>query len=181
MNDKGNGPRVKYGSWNKETMQKYLDENNFGYTILDAKHEKMAYGWVWRVYVKCPNPEHFPYWTDWKNLMNGCLCKQCHYEKTCKVKWTADSVYEFVKENGFYMLDKDDFKCVDKTFPCYDENKFIYMINITNLKKYIKGERKFFSMFQYNPYAIYNVKQYCKLYRPDYDILSTQYNGTKAK
>ena len=32
--------RAPYNSWNKETMQKYLHDNNFGYVILDAKHEK---------------------------------------------------------------------------------------------------------------------------------------------
>ena len=183
MNEKNKGKhtRAPYGSWNKETMQKYLDENNFCYIVLDTKHEKRRYGWVWSVYVQCPNKHHSPYWTDWKNLIKGYLCKQCYYEKTGKIKWTKDIAYEYVKNSGFVMLNKDDFKSVDKSFPCYDENKFIYMINITNLKKYNSGDRKFFSMFQYNPYAIHNVKRYCKLYRPDYDICSTQYNGTHAK
>lgn len=180
-NDQCKYIRAPYNSWNKETMQKYLDDNNFGYVILDAKHEKKEYGWVWAVYVKCPNKNHEPYWVDWKNLTRGCLCKECHYEKTGKTKWTQELAYEYVKNSGFVMLNKDDFKNVDKPFPCYDDNKFIYMINITNLKKYNSGERKYFSMFQFNSYAIYNVKQYCKLYRPDYDILSTEYNGTHSK
>lgn len=173
--------RAPYGSWNKETMQSYLNKNIPGYVVLEARHEKMNYGWVWRVYIKCPKKEHNAYWTTWDNLCRGYLCKQCFYEKTGKTVWTKDSVYEYVKNSGFVMINKDDFKSTGKTFPCYDENKFIYMISINNLRKYNNGERKCFSLFQHNPYAIYNVKQYCKIYRPDYDICSTEYNGTKAK
>ena len=178
--NKSKSIRAPYGSWNKETMQEYLNKNIPGYVILDLKREKRKYGWEWNIYIQCPDKDHHPYWTTWKNLYKGYLCKQCFYDKTGKTVWTKDKAYEYVKSSGFTMMNKDDFKNVGKTFPCYDEKKFIYMISISNLKKYNNGERTYFSLFQHNPYAIYNIKQYCKLYRPDYDICSTQYIGSHA-
>ena len=37
MNENNKCTRVPYGSWNKDTMQDYLNKHTPGYVILDAK------------------------------------------------------------------------------------------------------------------------------------------------
>ena len=69
--------RAPYKYWNKDTMQKYLDQNLPGYIILDVKSEKEKSGWTLFVYIKCPNEDHDPYWARWANIQKGYLCQEC--------------------------------------------------------------------------------------------------------
>lgn len=173
--------RVPYGYWNKDTMSKYLSENYPGYKLLDIDRVKDGSGTkCLKAFIKCPNESHDPYWAYWTNIISGCKCEQCYYDENNKIKWNPDLAYEYFKKLGYYMLNKNDFINTDISVACSDCNGFIYMITLSNLKKFKRGERSFFSMFQNNPYAIANVKQFCKLYRPDYQILSEEYNGSHA-
>lgn len=168
--------RVPKGYWNNNTMEEYLSKNYPGYRLLDIQYPSDDDCGL-KVYITCPNDLHAPYWVYWTNIIAGYKCQKCYYEENNKTKWTAENAYEYFKHNGYVMLDKDNFVNSDKSVPCYDKDKFLYMINVWNMKKYEAEDRTYFSKFQNNPYAIYNVKLFCKLYRPDYDIVSEEYIG----
>ena len=167
--------------WNLESMRQYCIDNNFDYQVLDTKWIDKGYQKQLWACVKCPNKNHSPYWVWWNSFVTGGRCKQCHYEICNFEFWDSEKAFEFVKQNGYVMLDKNDFKNVDKPFPCYDDKGFIYMVTISNLKHILKGNRCSFSIIKKNPYAMYNIKHYCDLYRKDYEIVSTKYKGVKEK
>lgn len=176
-----NKKRVPKNYWNKETMQQYCDENNINYKILDTKIvEKKYQKQLWAL-VKCPNEKHEAYWVWWNNFLHKYYCKECDYELKGKEFWSKEKAFLFVKEHGYTMCNKEDFKGVDSSFPCFDDKGFVYMLTITNLRNVDKNHQKNFSLFRKNPYAIQNIKNYCKLYKNEYEILSTEFKGVKEK
>ena len=170
--------RASHGHWTNEVMQEYLDENCHGYVIIDSCRVKNRSGSALKVLLQCPNLNHKPYWTYWKNILDGYQCELCYREQNNQTKWNADKAYELFNNNGFCMLNKEDY--VDSKTPVAfsDTDGFIYMSNIGNMQKYASGERKSFSKYVGNPYAVYNIQHFCELYRPDYSFVSTEYTGS---
>lgn len=70
--------RVPRGYWNKDTMTKYLNENYIGYKLLDVQ-EASTDGYL-KVFIKCPNNNHDPYWAYWTNIISGYTCSLCYLE-----------------------------------------------------------------------------------------------------
>ena len=70
--------RVPRGYWNKDTMTKYLNENYVGYKLLDVQ-EASTDGYL-KVFIKCPNNNHDPYWAYWTNIISGYTCSLCYLE-----------------------------------------------------------------------------------------------------
>lgn len=70
--------RVPRGYWNKDTMTEYLNENYVGYKLLDIQ-EASADGCL-KVFIKCPNDNHNPYWAYWTNIISGYTCSLCYLE-----------------------------------------------------------------------------------------------------
>ena len=174
--------RVPKGYWIAETMQEYLDENCPGYKLLDFRRVQNNSGPALQAFIQCPNPNHAPYWAYWSNILSGCQCMNCYLEQVNKPrKWTIDLAEELFKSNGFCILNKDDFCDSHSIIAFSDADGFIYMTNIGNMQKYASGERKSFSKYVGNPYAIYNIQHFCKLYRPDYEIVSDKYVGSCCK
>lgn len=174
--------RVPKGYWTTETMQEYLDENYHGYRILDCRRVKSNSGSDLQALIQCKNQNHEPYWSYWSNILSGYQCNSCYLEKENKMqKWTIDLVDELFSNNGFCILDKENFVNSHSVIAFSDTDGFIYMTNIGNMQKYVSGERKSFSKYVGNPYAIYNIQRFCELYRPDYDIVSNEYLGSNKK
>lgn len=173
---------MPYNKWNIDTMNEYCKTQNNGYIVVETKYIKKSYqNQLWAL-VKCKNESHEPYWVCWNNFIRGHLCKHCYQEKYNISSWTTDRAYEFLKNNGYEMLNKNDFENVDKCVYCYDKNRFILNISISNLKRYLSNSKvKGFSITKNNKYAVYNIKLYCKLYRPEYEFISDEFLGVKEK
>lgn len=158
--------------WNKETCQEWLNENMKGYIILDTKRENHEL----RVYVKCANKEHEPYWTYWMHIKNEKTgCRECYYESENKVNWTIDKVKLKLDEIGLNILNESEYVSTSKRFAVKDSFGFIYMVTMHNI---LAGRTKF-SLWRNNPYAVHNIHLYCKIYRPDYIFLDNKYKGNK--
>lgn len=164
---------VPVGYWNKETCQEWLNENMKGYIILDTKRENNEL----RIYIKCPNKNHEPYWTSWAHIKNEKTgCRECYYESEKKINWTLDKVKSKLNEIGLFIVNEADYVSTSKRFAVKDYYGFIYMITMHNV---VRGRQKF-SLWRNNPYALHNIHLYCKIFRPDYEFLDNEYRGNKA-
>lgn len=72
--------RVPKGYWNKTTIKEYLSANYPGYKLLDIKYPRQNGNDALKVYIKCPNSSHEPYWAYWKNIVAGYTCLLCYLE-----------------------------------------------------------------------------------------------------
>lgn len=163
--------------WNLEKMQDYCDNLHNDYKILDIKWVKKSYQKQQWALVKCPNQNHEAYWVWWNSFKRGFYCKECYYEDTNKQKWNKDDVIEFYNSYNLTICNIEDWKNVDKSVLCIDKHGFKVFASITNLKSEYGNPHP----FQYNKYALENIQHYCKLYRPEYKILSEEYTGIKTK
>lgn len=161
--------------WNMDTCQKYLDKEMPGYKILEIKKENYEL----RVKIKCPIENHSSYWTSWMHIAHDkTRCKLCYYDSENKQDWTLDRARQYLKENGYTMVDESEYKSCHDYVYCKDDIGFIYKIRIHNL---LKDDRNSFSILKYNDYAVYNIKLFCKLYRPDYEYIEDKYYGNDKK
>ena len=71
--------RVPYGYWNRDTMQQYLNDNYCGYLLLDVQIPSNDNCEALKVFLKCPNEKHPPYWAYWTNITSGYTCLLCLY------------------------------------------------------------------------------------------------------
>lgn len=170
--------RMKRNGWNLETMNSFCVTNDGfeGYKVLDTKWVKKSYQTQLWALIKCPNENHEPYLVCWNNFKKGWLCKQCFYENKEKVQWTKEMAYDYFDECGCKIININDWKNVDKTVWCYDKIGFKVKPSISSLKAGYKP-----SPFVKNKFALENMKLYCKLFRPDYDIISDTYSIIKAE
>lgn len=127
--------RVPYGYWNKNTMQQYLNENRSGYKLLDIKTQSDDGSSILKVFVKCPNEKHPPYWAYWQNITSGYMCFLCYIESSMsKGERAAEQVFK--KYNYTYETQKRFDDCRDKyTLP------FDFYLSDYNLIIEIMGEQ----------------------------------------
>lgn len=105
--------RVPYGYWNKNTMQKYLEENYHDYKLLDVQIPSDDNCKYLKALIKCPNENHQPYWSYWKNIISGYTCLLCHIEDSMsKGERAAESIFQ--KYNYVYEPQKRFDDCHDK-------------------------------------------------------------------
>jgi len=125
------------------------------------------------------NDNHEPYWVWWNNFLKGYWCKKCYYDKFQITEWNAKKVLNFYKEYGLTVLDDiSKWKSVDSNISTIDEEGYKYITSITSLRQNGKSSFKY---YRYNKYSLDNIKNYCKLTRPDYDIVSVEYYGIKQE
>lgn len=74
--------RVPRGYWNKDTMCKYLNENYYGYKLLDIQKPSDGESDCLKALIKCPNEKHVPYWASWNNITRGYKCILCSLAET---------------------------------------------------------------------------------------------------
>jgi very-short-patch-repair endonuclease len=164
--------------WNIDTMNQYCIENNNKYKILDIKREFVSGKKHMYAYVKCDNEKHEPYWILWHLFIKGVRCNQCYYETNNKYKWDYDTVISLYKQYGLKIIDITQWNNVDKSIECEDNIGFKYNKSITKLKQ----KKTNLSIFHKgNPFSLYNLKLYCYLYRPDYELLSDTYIDIKTE
>ena len=127
--------RVPYGYWNKNTMQQYLNENRSGYKLLDIKTQSDDGSSILKVFVKCQNEKHPPYWAYWQNITSGYMCFLCYIESSMsKGERAAEQVFK--KYNYTYETQKRFDDCRDKyTLP------FDFYLSDYNLIIEIMGEQ----------------------------------------
>ena len=166
--------------WNLEKMQQYCNEHAEGYAVLEEKRIDKGYQVQQWALVKCPNQNHKPYWVWWNHFSHGRRCRECMPDNKKVVKWNEELAYNFLKLNKYTPLDNGLYHSVDKSIPCYDENGYILMISISNLKRAIKNNKFNFSIVKNNPYSIENIKLFCKLERPDYEYIGGEYKNIKS-
>lgn len=168
--------------WTLETMRAYCKEYYPGYSVLKIEHRQKPYQKELWALVQCGNKDHEPTWHRWKHFIVGFQCHACYKEeRKPQLKWNKQTVYDFFKQHGYTMLNKDNYVNDKKTVYCYDANGFIVKVSLTNLMRVLRDDnnRKGFSIIKYNDYAVYNIKHFCELYRPDYEFASEQYYGVK--
>ena len=103
--------RVPYGYWNKDTMVEYLNKNYVGYKLLDIQ-EASVDGSL-KVFIKCPNDNHSPYWAYWTNIISGYMCALCHLEDSMsRGERMAESIFKKNNINFYPQKRFDD--CRDK-------------------------------------------------------------------
>lgn len=166
--------RVPRNYWNQNTCQKWLDENLVGYKILDSKKGSRGL----EVYVQCNCPSHSPFWARWSHIVNdGSACKMCYYDSNGKSDWTKEKAILYFAENGYKMVNENDYKSSHTLVYCYDELNFIYKLSVHTL---LRGQTNY-SLFKGNNYSLHNLRRYCELYRPDYEVISDTYIGYRNK
>ena len=105
--------RVSYGYWNKDTMQKYLQENYTDYKLLDIQMPNNDDCRYLKALIKCPNENHKPYWAYWKNIMSGYMCQLCYLaDSMSSGERIAESILK--KYNYIYEQQKRFDDCRDK-------------------------------------------------------------------
>lgn len=162
--------RVPRNYWNIDTCQQWLDKNLQGYKVLDTRNTSCGL----ETYIKCNCKEHEPFWAKWSHIANdGSKCKMCYYEENGKQDWTKEKAILFFKEHGYKMVNEDDYISSHTLLYCYDKLNFIYKISVHTL---LQGQTSY-SIFRGNAYSLHNLKRYCELYRPDYEVLSKEYIG----
>ena len=162
--------------WNLHTMNEYAIQ--FGYEVLETK-------WIFKPYqkqrwalVQCHNKNHVPYWVWWNNFLNNYRCKKCDYEKRGLTTWTKEDVINLFDDIGCELLNINEWKNVDDKISYRDKDGFKYSSSITGIKQCGKSSYRFNSK---NEFAIENIDMYCKLYRPEYELLSIEYKGIKKE
>ena len=105
--------RVPYGYWNKNTMQYYLDEKYNGYQLLSVQKPNGDDVKYLKAFIKCPNENHPPYWTYWKNIASGNTCLLCCMEDSMSKGERAAEIV-FKKHNYAYEPQKRFNDCCDK-------------------------------------------------------------------
>lgn len=127
--------RVPYGYWNKDTMQEYLKEHYDGYELLDVKMPSNDNCKYLQALIKCPNDNHQPYWSYWKNIISGYTCLLCYMEDSMSNgEHMAESIFK--KYNYTYEPQKRFDGCRDKyTLP------FDFYLSDYNLIVEIMGEQ----------------------------------------
>ena len=127
--------RVPYGYWNRDTMQQYLNDNYCGYLLLDVQIPSNDNCEALKVFLKCPNEKHPPYWAYWTNITSGYTCLLCYVEDAMsKGERMAESVFK--KYNYIYVPQKRFDDCRDKyTLP------FDFYLPEYNLIVEIMGEQ----------------------------------------
>ena len=173
---------ISKGKWNIKAMNDYCAQYAVGYHVLDAKYD--YFGCEDRkacALIKCPNPDHPPYWIKWRYFVNGKRCEQC----TTHALWDFDQVCENFLEYGYTVLEKSKLEYKDsKSYVyCSDNNGFIYKVQVSHFKKIVRRCQqnnkpiKLCCFSKINEYCMDNVRRYLELYRPDYRIVSTKYIG----
>ena len=105
--------RVAHGYWNTDTMEQYLTENYPGYRLLDIQTPNNDDCKYLKAFIKCPNKNHPPYWSYWKNITSGYTCLLCYTEDSMsKGERTAEAVLK--KHNYIYEPQKRFDDCRDK-------------------------------------------------------------------
>lgn len=162
--------------WNKETMQKFCEDENNRYLILDTKIINKKYQNQLWAFVSCPNVKHEPYWVWWNNFRQNNRCKKCDYDNKNKKMWTKEDVIKIYKENGLRILDLNQWIHVDSPIDVDDEFGYKYSISISNLKHYGKSDYKFSPK---NKFTLYNINNFCKINKPEYNLVSREYRTIK--
>ena len=153
-------------------MQDFCDKKELNCKILDKFYEHKNYQNVLKVVVQFEdNSIKTVIWNNFKN-------RNKNNTKTYN-NWTPEKAFMFCREHDFYPLPEAVFKNVDTTFPCRDKNNFIFLISITNLKRFLNKQAQYFHMTKNNPYAVHNIQNYCKLYKPDFIFLDKKIDNTK--
>ena len=163
--------RVPKNYWNQDTCQQWLDDNLVGYKVLDTRKGSRGL----EAYLQCNCENHEPNWVRWSHVVNdGSKCKMCYYEENGKTDWTKERAISFFKEHGYRMVNENDYKNSHNFVYCYDELDFIYKISIHSI---LQGQSQPLLFKGNNAYSLHNLKRYCELYRPDYEVISDTYLG----
>ena len=127
--------RAPYGYWNQNTMQQYLEENYYGYKLLDIQTPNDDDCKYLKALIKCPNEKHQPYWAYWTNILSGYQCLRCYTEDSMSNgERIAESIFK--KYNYSYEPQKRFDACRDKyTLP------FDFYLPDYNLIVEIMGEQ----------------------------------------
>jgi uncharacterized protein YlaI/very-short-patch-repair endonuclease len=162
--------------WNLEKMQKYLNENISGFSVLDFKWVEKSYQkQIWAL-IKCSNKNHDSYWVWWNNVLSGRICKKCYEENNNITNWTKENIIKFYESHNLKIINVNDFKNNSTGLSCINEEGYFVNPSIANLQA---GEKPHW--LTYNKHALDNVSIYCQKYRPDYKIISSIYNGYNKK
>lgn len=105
--------RVRNNYWNKDTLSEFLDNNARGYKVIDFISIKQKSGSVKKVYIKCPNEKHEPYWSYMKNIIDGYRCQKCVAESSSS-KGELKAIEIFKNNNISYIPQHKFSDCKDR-------------------------------------------------------------------
>ena len=146
--------RVPSGYWNIDTMTEYLSENYSGYKLLDVQSADSS-GYL-KVFIKCPNDNHDPYWAYWTNIIGGYMCSMCYLEDSMsRGERMAESILQ--KYNIYFVSQKRFDDCKDKhtlPFDFYlpDYNLIIEIMGEQHERpvEYFGGEESFIKRIEHD-------------------------------
>lgn len=157
-----------------------------GYKVISCMRDKNS---KIKLFVQCNN-NHEPYWVYRQHLLDKHICKKCVIYKTRNYpvmrkpalrtkKFLLNYYKEKCKLCDLILIDicrKDNFiKLIIQ-----DKDGYKYEIHTNNLRNVINKNSKL-TKYNSNPFAIYNLKLWCKLNRPDYDFIDSTFRGYKEK
>lgn len=161
--------------WNLEKMQSYCDKYANGYIVKEEKRIDKGYQNQQWALVQCPN-NHEPTWIWWNHFTHGRRCKYCKGNRISKsLQKNKDEVISVFQDNGLIIDNISNYSGVDDNLSCHDTLGYKYFTNLSSLKMH-NATSKFSKL---NPYSYENIKLFCKLERPEYEIISKEYKGIK--
>ena len=161
--------------WDLEKMQQYCDENAKGYVVLEEKRVNKGYQNQQWALLQCPNG-HEPNWIWWNHFTHDRRCKYCKGMRITKaLQKNIKDVIQVFADNGLTIDNVDDYKGVDSNLSCHDNLGYGYFTNVSSLKMHNSS----FKFNTLNPHSLENIKLFCKLERPEYEIVSDKYIGIK--
>lgn len=166
--------------WNLENMNEYASQ--FGYKVLEIKIVIKPYqNQTWAL-IQCP--EGHKKWQWWNNFITGYRCRICKGY----TEWDEKTVKDFLSKYNLKLI--SEYKNVDKCFIAETKEGYLVRTNISTLKAATKRNKlgtnrtfnlsKGFSLFS-KEVALENLRRFCKIERPEYELCSTEWKGIKAK
>lgn len=157
--------------FNFSEHENYLHSNFPQYKLLDIKREKG------KTYYKVECEHGHVYWGYRNHLHNGHGCKFCRH-KVIKF-WSKDKILELYKKFNLKIINLDEYCNCESILYAKTKEGYIIRTIPYKLKKF--GIRDPYLYNRCNKYAKYNLDNWCKLNRPDYECINFTQKGKRSK
>ncbi|MFW6028726.1 MAG: hypothetical protein ACOCRO_00585 [Halanaerobiales bacterium] len=159
--------------WDLNKMQEYSKQNAPGYKVLKTVFVESGEANLRKAKVSCPNQSHNSYWVFWTNFVSHKKrCMQCHYEENNITRWTKEKIRELYEENDLHIINIDEFKSNNIPLECLTDEGYKIKASIDTL---VRGSN--LTIIKSTSDVIFNIKLYCKLNRPKYEFIDTEFRG----
>lgn len=152
--------------------EKYLHLTFPNYKLLDIKKKENS-----KIYYKVECENGHVYWGYRNHLHMGHGCRYCNH-KGVKF-WDKEKILELYKKFNLCIINLDEYTNSESVI--YAKNKEGYIIKTVPSTLNRIGLQKSYLYNQCNKYAKYNIKHWCEINRPDYELINFVPKGKRSK